>query len=369
MTEQKQTYRIKGKTYSEEELKDFSKKMVKSDKTPKWEKEIYHFILDWISPLELLPVQTSGSTGLPKSLEIPKEFIEASAKASVNFMELEKGKVAFLCLPVQFIAGKLMVVRAFVGGLDLHYTEPSSLPDTSDIKEIEFAGMIPMQVTKMLESANGEEELKKIKKLIIGGSFVPSGLEARLRNFPNKIWATYGMTETITHVALRRLNGEEASEWYTPFPTVSLRMDERGCAVIDAPYIDVKGLVSNDIIKLGPDGKFKVLGRIDNVVMSGGLLLHPELIEKKIYAVIDNDFFVAGMHDHELGERLVLFVEDPEKKLAETNNELMDVVRERLTGYEVPKNIVFMEKFMRTGNGKILRANTVDEYVAQLNEQ
>ncbi len=368
MTDQKLTYRISGKTYTAEELNVYAKGKVKSPATPIWEKDVHRFILDWLSPLELLQVQTSGSTGLPKTIEFPKEFIEASAQASISYLNLKEGGIAYLCLPTQFIAGKLMVVRSMIGGMDLHFSEPSSLPDLGKLDEVEFAGMIPLQVARMLSTVKGRENLAKIKNLIIGGSFVPTNLEEKLKLLPNKIWSTYGMTETITHIALRRLNGEEASDWYTPLPTVKVKLDDRGCAVIDAEYIEVEGLISNDLAQIDTSGRFKILGRIDNAINSGGLLLHPEIVEKKLYEFIENDFFLAGLHDNELGERLVLFIEDPEEKLESHEDNLWKIINERLSGYEVPKSIVYIEEFERSANGKILRPNTVDEYVSRFNE-
>lgn len=367
MTDQTKSFKIAGKSYSTEELKEYAKGKVKNDKTPAWEKDIYRFILDWISPMEYLQVQTSGSTGLPKVIEIDKSYFEASAMATIKHLELKDG-ISFLCLPTSYVAGKMMIVRSFVGGMDLYYTEPSSTPEMTDIEKIEFAGMIPMQVTKLLESEAGQQQLNKIEKLIIGGSFVPTSLEEKVRSMPNKIWSTYGMTETITHIALRRLNGSEVSDQYTPLETVELRLDERGCAVVDAEYVGVKGLITNDLAQISKDGRFRILGRIDNIVMSGGLLLTPEIIEKKLHGFVNNDFFLTGMRDHELGERLVIFIEDPNDNLSKTENDLRIAIEERLSGYEIPKSIIFMKEFERTGNGKILRPVTVENYVAQFDE-
>lgn len=365
MTDKMQTYRIAGKSYTEEDLKVFAKGKVKNEATPVWEKKIHRFILDWISPMEYIQVETSGSTGLPKTIELQKAHVEASAQATLTFLGLKQGDTAYLCLPVDYIAGKMMVVRSLVGGFDLHYAEPSSTPDLTALDKIDFAGMIPMQVSKLLESDNGKQQLNKIEKLIIGGSFVPASLEDKIKTLPNKIWSTYGMTETITHIALRRLNGENTSEKYTPLPTVNVSLDERGCLVIYADYVDVKGLITNDLAQISSDGSFKVLGRIDNIVMSGGLLLHPEIIEKKLHGFVDRDFFLSGLRDQELGERLVIFIEDPNGDLSTKETELQNAINERLTGYEIPKSIIFMEKFDRTGNGKILRPVTVENYVAQ----
>ena len=368
MTDQKQNYYISGKAYTKEDLKIFAKGKVRNASTPTWEKDIHRFILDWISPMEYLQVHTSGSTGIPKAIEIEKKYFEASAKASISFLDLKEGAVSFLCLPTDFIAGKMMIVRSLVGGLNLHYAEPSSKPDMTGLDEIEFAGMIPMQVSKLLENEEGKKNLNKIRKLIIGGSFVPVSLEEKVKDLPNKIWSTFGMTETLTHIALRRLNGSEASDMYTPFPTVKISLDERGCAIINAEYIGVNNLITNDLAQISSDGHFRILGRIDNIVMSGGLLLSPEIIEKKLYGFIDHEFFLAGLRDHELGERLVIFIEDPGEELFKKEKELWETIHKRLTGYEVPKSIIFMEEFTRTGNGKILRPVTVENYVAQFDE-
>lgn len=368
MTENLQNYLILGKEYTEEELKVYAKGKVTNEFTPIWERDIFRFILDWISPMEYIEIQTSGSTGIPKVMEVDKIHVEASARATIDYLELKKGGIAFLCLPIQYIAGKMMVVRALIGGMDLYFAEPTSTPDMSAMDNIEFAGMIPMQVSKLLETEKGKKELNKIQKLIIGGSFVPTSLEEKVASLPNKIWSTFGMTETITHIALRRLNGTEKSDWYEPLPTVKVSLDERGCAVIDASYIGVKGLITNDLAQIKTGGNFRILGRIDNTVMSGGLLLFPEVIEKKLHGHFGLEFFIAGLRDHDLGERLVIFIEDPKKELVDKEKEIMKAIEEKLTGYEVPRSIIFMDEFTRTRNSKIMRAVTIENYVAQFDE-
>lgn len=368
MTESKQNYLILGKAYTEDELKVYARGKVMNEFTPSWEKDIFRFILDWISPMEYIEIQTSGSTGAPKVMEVDKTQVEASARATIDYLELKEGSIAFLCLPTQYIAGKMMIVRSLIGGMDLHFAEPISTPDMSSMDKIEFAGMIPMQASKLLETEKGRKELSKIKKLIIGGSFVPTSIEDKVASLPNKIWSTFGMTETITHIALRRLNGTERSDWYAPLPTVKVSLDERGCVIIDAGYIGVKGLITNDLAQIDAEGKFRILGRIDNTVMSGGLLLFPEVIEKKLHGHFGLEFFIAGLRDPELGEQLVIFIEDPKKELADKEKDIMKGLEEKLTGYEVPRSIIFIDEFSRTGNSKILRAVTIENYVAQFDE-
>jgi O-succinylbenzoic acid--CoA ligase len=321
--------------------------------TPQWEREIWSFIMEWFSAADSIEVKTSGSTGKPKSIPILKEHMAASAKATIQFLGLKPGDIALLCLPVKYIAAKMMIVRALVGGLDLHFVEPSSAPYLEKLDRIDFAAMVPLQVKAVLER-QGAGQLEKIGNLIIGGGFVPIGLEKQLKDLKSNIWQTYGMTETVTHIAMRRINGPQASAFYTPLPGVNVSLDERDCLVIDAEQIGVAGLETNDVCELESEGMFRVLGRIDNVVNSGGVKLIPEVIEQKLQGFIEKEFYVAGLPDDTLGERLVIYIQGGQ----EMNREaffLWEEMEKRLTGYEIPKEIIFKEGFEKTVSGKIIR--------------
>lgn len=354
MKEATKAFLIQGTAYSKAELELFCMNKISSEKVESWEKEVFSFILEWLSFSTTIKVQTSGSTGKPKEVFLEKKFMEASAKATLNFFRLEPGDSALLCLPVKYIAGKMMIVRALVGGLDLILAKPTSAPVINNFNIIDFCAMSPSQVAGILETEDGAEQLVQIKNLIVGGSFLPESLEIKIKKLKSKIWQTYGMTETITHIGLRKVNGEDADDWYTPLNGVETGLDERGCLVINSERIDVNHLVTNDLAELCTDGKFKIFGRVDNVVISGGIKLFPEEIEKKLSGWIENDFYVSSLPDEILGQKLVLYVEDS-GNLKKQIFHLWEKIEARLSGFEIPKEIIFSKNLSRTASGKIIR--------------
>lgn len=267
MKGEEKTFFLNGKAFSRADLELLCASKISSEKIEDWEKEVFSFILEWLSFSTTIKVQTSGSTGQPKEFFLEKKFMEASALATLDFFKLKSGDSALLCLPVKFIAGKMMIVRAFVGGLNLIITKPTSIPKINNFQKIDFCAMSPNQVASILEEKNGIEQLEGVRNLIIGGSFLPENLESKIKKLKTNAWQTYGMTETITHIALRKINGKNMDGWYTPLNGVETSLDERGCLVINYEKIGVSRLVTNDLAELSKDGKFKILGRIDNVIV------------------------------------------------------------------------------------------------------
>lgn len=365
MNKQDKTYLIDGNLFDRDGLLSFCYGNMTSPDTPGWEREIWEFILEWLSPNDELEVQTSGSTGEPKRIKLSKVYMAASARLTLKFFGLKHRDPVLLCLSVKYIAGKMMVVRALTGGLNLLLSEPSSAPDFRRFGKISFSAMVPMQVSELLAKPDGRIQLEKIETLIIGGSFIDKTLENELKNLKNNIWQTYGMTETISHIALRKLNGRDASEWYKPLPGVELKKDERGCLVITAPHIGVQNLVTNDLVEFNDKRAFKVLGRVDNVVISGGVKLFPEKIEQKLSGKVENEFFLAGLPDDKLGEKLVMFIESESLNPA-GKDQLWKTIKNTVSGYEVPKEFIFLNNFERNEQGKVLRKKTADKYASSL---
>lgn len=354
MPDKKNKYRVCGHCFDRVELRAFSLEKISTLGTPLWEREIWSFILKWLSSETTIEVTTSGSTGKPKTIELLKSNMIESAKATVTFFDLVAGDSALLCLPVKYIAGKMMVVRALVGGLGLQFVEPTSNPDLSDFNQIDFAAMTPMQAVNLVNDKNEIQNLEKVKKLILGGSAMPARLENKLQELQTEIWQTYGMTETITHIALRKVNGKNRSECYQVLPGVLLEADENDRLQISYPIIGIDKLLTNDVVKFNKLGQFKILGRFDSLVNSGGIKLFPELIEKKIESLFENAFYLTGIQDELLGERLVLFfeTENPENENASA---ILEKLKSVLTGIELPKEIIFRTKLKRTENGKLIR--------------
>ena len=272
------------------------------------------FLSEWNNDSPFIEVKTSGSTGEPKPMLVEKQRMLNSARITCDFLGLRPGDTALLCMSLDYIAGKMMVVRSLERGLKLTTVEPSGHPlSTSNLPPStfhipHFTAMVPLQVYNTLQVPEERERLKKIKHLIIGGGAIDDSLAAELRDFPNNIWSTYGMTETLSHIALRRLNGPEASEWYTPFPSVHLSISDEGCLIIDAPEVCPEPLITNDIAELSTR-QFRILGRKDNVICSGGLKIQAEELERQLRPHMSAPFVISKRADEKFGEVVVLITE------------------------------------------------------------
>lgn len=276
------------------------------------------FLIEWHNASPQVRLQTSGSTGAPKVFFADKERLRASARMTCDFLGLHEGQTALLCLSCDYIAGKMMVVRALERGLRLVEVAPSNRPlealarEHPDVTAIDLCAMVPSQVYCSID----HPIFSRIRHLIVGGGPIPQALEERLRREPVAVWSSYGMTETLSHIALRRVSGAEAEDWYRPLPGVALSLSEEGCLVIDAPALSPERLVTNDLARLLPDGRFRILGRRDNVILSGGLKLHIEEEEERLRALLPDregrPVFCITCRPHEkLGEEAVLVVERP----------------------------------------------------------
>jgi len=311
------------------------------------------FLTEWNSKDDRLLVHTSGSTGKPKPMWVEKRRMEASARTTCNFLGLQKGDTALLCMNLDYIAGKMMVVRALTCGLRLLAVAPSGHPLSGplpwdDEETIDFAAMVPLQVYNTLLVPEERERLMRIRHLIIGGGAIDERLQQELKGMPHAVWSTYGMTETLSHIALRRLNGPEESLWYTPFEGVSVSLTDDNCLVIDAPAVHEGRLVTNDVAELY-EGRFRILGRKDNVVCSGGIKLQIEEIEEKLRVHMRVPFLLSKKKDERLGEALVMVVEAPD---AASYRSLCEKV---LSKYEVPRYYYSVDRLPRTETGKPAR--------------
>ncbi len=309
-----------------------------------YEQSIGEFFLDWFDKKDYIEMTTSGTTGLPKLVRLKKQAMIQSALATGDFFDLEPGDKALLCLPTQFIAGKMMLVRSLILGLELDVVSPSVNPLEFNKTTYDFVAMVPLQVQNSIEG------LSKVRKLIIGGAKLDSALEEKLLPLKTEIYETYGMTETITHIAAKRL-GDSV---FSILPNVKISQDDRQCLVINVATISDEPIVTNDLVELLNEQQFKFLGRIDNVINSGGVKLIPEQIEAKLTGKIANRFFVTGLPDTTLGEKLVLVIEGEKQ---EFEPDFFDV----LGKYEKPKEIVFVSKFKENENGKLLRKPSLQD--------
>ena len=320
--------------------------------------EVHCFLVDWFNDQDFIIVNTSGSTGVPKPIQLKKEFMVNSAKATGAFFNLHKNTSALSCMSTGYIAGKMMLVRAMVLGWHIDVLKPMANPLSKVDKIYDFSAMVPLQLQASLK------ELHKVKKLIIGGGIVSSDLKKKLQNVSTDIFATYGMTETITHIAVKKLNkitpNKREVSFYKTLPNVSIDIDKRGCLIISAPKISKEIVITNDIVKLYSTTTFEWLGRYDTIINSGGVKLNPETIEEKLSEVIRKRFFVAGVPDAILGEKLLLVIEGDLKKreLSAIKETILKV--HFLEKYEKPKEIVSVLKFAETATQKIHRKKTLD---------
>lgn len=340
------------------------------------------FLDEWLSPKPTVLVHTSGSTGEPKPLLVEKRRMEASARATIKALGLKPGSSALLCMSLKYIAGKMMVVRSLVGNLRLISVEPSGHPLAHVDEPIDFAAMVPLQVYNSMENPLEMERLKAIHNIIIGGGSIDATMERRLSDFPNAVWSTYGMTETLSHIALRRINGTKASQWYTPLENVRVSLSGDGCLVVDAPDVCAEKLVTHDCAEIHPDGhRFRIIGRKDNVIDSGGIKLHFEDLERKLRPWLP-PFLITKVPHPKFGEAVVLMIErqgspekspsnfekslrDFEKPLRYFEKPLRDLLEQHLEKYEQPKYIVQVDELPLTETGKPARKKA-EEIAASL---
>src|SRR5690606_6077881 len=296
----------------------------------------------WFDESSEITLKTSGTTGTPKEITVSKQAMVYSALATGTFFNLYPKDKILCCMPVNFIAGKMMFIRAFVLGLELDFVKPNLSPLLKLDKEYDFCAMTPMQVENSLE------QLHQVKQVIIGGAKVSSDLEEKLLPLSTICYETYASTETLTHIAARKIG----SEYFELLPDISITTDQRGCLIIDAPRISSQTIITNDLVQIKSENEFKWLGRIDNVINSGGIKLFPEIIEAKLTSKIGMPFFMGGIPDSVLGEKLVLIVESSPFEL---ENDIFD----GLEKYEKPKKVFFIPNFTLTESGKIKRKEIV----------
>ena len=349
-------FKLNGAAVSFEDLDEVSYSLIKEGHP--YEEDFGDFLLHWIDKEPTIQVKTSGSTSMPKMIVLEKQHMVNSALATGKFFKLEAGDSALLCLSGAYIAGKMMLVRAMILGLELDWVQPTAAPLFGSDKTYDFCAMVPLQLENSLGHIN------RIKTLIVGGAPLSRNLKEKTQNVTTAIYETYGMTETITHIALKKINLDKTvsssgvENYFKTLPNITIQKDERNCLVIKAPDLNASLIITNDIVNLISDTEFEWLGRYDNVINSGGVKLIPEQIELKLASILKNRYFVAGIPDEKMGQKLILLVEENKE-----NNELLEKVKclETLEKYEIPKDILFVKDFIETENGKISRMSTLQQ--------
>lgn len=331
-------FKLNGVNYNQEHIREIAYSFVKEG--VHYEEAIGDFLLDWLDNKSYIKVKSTGTTGKPKQIRIDKQVMVNSSIFTGNFFNLKPGDKALHCLPANFIAGKMMLVRAMILGLELDLTEPSSHPTFNSKKEYDFAAMLPIQLQNTLH------EVRNFKNIIIGSVKASNKLIGDIQELPVHIYETFGMTETATHVALRPLNNFKSGHKTTALgksifktlPDISISQDDRGCLVIESGHLSKHPIVTNDLVKLYSEDEFEWLGRFDNVINSGGIKIFPETIEEKLHDKIKQRFFIASEKDETFGEKIILVLEGEIDTIDKS-------IFKSLDKYEKPKKIYCTKKF------------------------
>jgi len=340
------------------------------------------FLADWRAGQQQFTLHTSGSTGTPKPIDLTRAQMEASARLTGQTFGLETGDKALVCLNTGYVAGVMMLVRGEVLGLDLTIVEPSANPLGTfdpDNTRFDFAAFVPLQLQTMLADAGPDGQpvslpiLNGMKAILVGGAATSPALEAALQLIQAPVFSTYGMTETVSHIAIRRLNGPDRSDLFTVLPGVAVGTDQRGCLHITAAASNFERIQTNDMVDLiQPDTdldqvRFRLLGRADSIINTGGVKVQSEAIEQVIDRTLATfglapRLFITGLPDERLGQRIVLFLENTDLS-PDQWKVIQQVVRAASGTYAVPKTWRNVPFFQETATGKIDRKAVVRPFL------
>jgi O-succinylbenzoic acid--CoA ligase len=332
--------------------------------TTPFEESTLGFVRAWLHGDTTFTLHTSGSTGTPKPITVTRQQMLTSATLTARALGLMPGYTALVCLDTRYIAGKMMLVRCLTTGMRIVAVTPTANPLAAlpANTTIDFTALVPYQVYTVLDSP-GRTRLGAIRHTLIGGAALDPHALPALATLSGRFYATYGMTETISHIALQQLNGPDASSVFRALPGVTLTLDERECLVIHAPHVP-QAIVTNDLVQLIAFDSFQWLGRWDNVINSGGVKIIPEKVEEAVGAVlvglnITRSFIVCGLPDPRLGHKLTLIVDGMEFTPRQWNV-ILAKLQEALPAYEVPKDHLSVPAFRYTDTGKIHRQKTIE---------
>jgi o-succinylbenzoate---CoA ligase len=346
--------RIQDKAYAPGLLRKLKAEEIKLTK----EKDALLFLHQWFSGKLQFRMHTSGSTGFPKEIMLTREQMIQSASASTDFLDLKRFQSCLLALPASYIAGKMLLVRALVNGMDVDVIHPSLnvLAELDQKHSYELSSFVPSQLDSILQHERAVHALQQFKLVLVGGAPLSKRLEKALHQMQHvELWQTYGMTETVSHIALRRINGPQASDLYDPLPRVELRIDERGCLCIRWSVTGPDWIVTNDLAEMEGRG-FRLLGRIDEVINSGAVKIHPQtdepLVEDLLLEMnIRRPFFIGSVADEKLGQKAILVMEG-EPLTDELQQQLLDRMKKDMPPYHAPSAIYYLPAFHLTASGK-----------------
>ena len=317
--------------------------------------DIQKFQTEFLDTSLTVNLQTSGSTGSPKTIKALKKAMLLSAQRTNNFIGLQPGDTAIICLPIHYIAGKMMVVRAIERQLNIIPLPPVANPlltleAESLPKKTALLAITPQQLHAIINHPESRNRLCHISHTIVGGAAIPPNVEQQIIDLPGNIYATYGMTETLSHIALRKLNGPERSELFCPLNDISIRKTSDGTLAINDPQTNPCEIITNDLVEIAPNGLFRILGRKDNVVNSGGIKLQLEELEQRLTSLSVSDYILTYVNHEQYGQALTLLY------TGEVNVETINLqINELLSSKSKPKYIFKVNTIPRTQTGKPAR--------------
>ena len=326
-------------------------------------------VQDWMRGKKNFQFFTSGSTGTPKPIIHRRENIVKSIQLTADALDLKTGQTSLVCLETRYIAGFMMVARSLFLDMNIILESPAANPLKNVNDPFDFVALVPYQYNRIIEEGYNRQ-LDRCEVVLLGGGVLNDLIEREVadRNH-SKVFHSYGMTETISHIALRRLNGDQKEKFYQTLPDISIYQDERGCLTIESPFSE-HPIMTNDIVEINTPTKFRWVGRADFVINSGGLKISPEELEKHIEPVMNNYFsgkkyLISSISDLELGEKVILIIESKPEPTQNFSNTMVKV----LDRFQRPKEIFFLENFSFTPTGKVNRVKTRDLLLNQKNDQ
>lgn len=324
-------------------------------------RQAWEFCQSYVTGKEEFLLHTSGSTGNPKPILLTRAQMQASARTTQKALHLQSGQRTLVCLNIAYIAGTMMLVRGMELGLTMYLVAPSSQPfgELPDGFTIDFTAVVPLQLQTMLEKKQ-HSRLNGLEVIIVGGAPVNNALLAQIQQLTVSVFSTYGMTETVSHIALRKLNGADASEFYTLLDGIEATTDDRNCLRLRGAVTNYEWIQTNDVVVFNDTTHFQILGRADNIINSGGIKIQLEKVERAIEQIWNRSerFFVWWKQDKRLGQKLILVVENAQIADKESFNRELQT---RLNLYEIPKEIHIVKKFVETATGKVDKRRTFEE--------
>ncbi|HLF35740.1 MAG TPA: AMP-binding protein [Cyclobacteriaceae bacterium] len=319
-------------------------------------------IKNWYGKEEFFSLQSSGSTGSPKTFKASRRMLEASAGLTLKTLQLTQGMNAVLCLDTKYTAGIMMLIRGLIGNQNIYAVNPSADPFSALPEElvIDFIAIVPAQLGSIGKN-NSIRRFTDRSNILVGGAPLPAELERRMQSFPGIYFQTFGMAETLSHIALKKLNGKGKSNVYETIGDITVSIAPDGCLAVKAPHLSEDKIITRDIVQLIDDRHFVWKGRADNMINSGGIKIQLEELETEIEKILDStgihvNFFITSVPDDILGEKVIMLIEDPGDLYP--GEVVIKTLKEKLKKYHLPRDIYRFRDFRYTENGKLDRLNT-----------